>query len=797
MANRDKKRIVLLDTHAILHRAYHALPDFATSKGEPTGALYGLITMLLKIAGDLKPNYIIAALDLPDKTHRHEVYEDYKGKRPETDDELVSQIKKAASVLEALNIPVYSKPGFEADDIIGTAVKQLGKEKDVEIIIASGDMDTLQLVQGEKVKVFTLKKGLNDTIMYDEKAVVERYGFGPKLLPDYKGLRGDPSDNIIGIKGIGEKTATTLITKFGAIEDIYKKLKTNEKDFVKIGLTERVINLLKEGEEEALFSKLLATIRPDTPVKILIPEKEWMDGLDLDALVKFLQNLEFRSLVVRVQKVFSAKTKGMFLENGEIVEEEQVKEKIPEAELKETAIALWVVDSNITNPTIEDILNFGKTGNFEVARENILKEIKNRNSQFVFEHIEKPIIPIAEEMTKYGVLIDKKYLEELSKEFNKKIKDLEKKIIVLAGEEFNVASPKQLGVILFEKLKLTLPRIKKTATGAYSTKEEELQKLSDQHEIIPLILEHRGLSKLVGTYVDAIPPLLDSSNRLHPTFMQAGTTTGRLSSKDPNIQNIPISSPDGKRIRGAFISGKGKKLLSFDYSQIDLRSAAILSKDEILVDIFKRGEDVHTAVASVIFGVAEDKVTKEERRRAKTINFGILYGMGVNALKAGLGTSRAEAEKFYNDYFDKFVGVTKYLETIKREAARTGFTETLYGRRRYFEGLRSKIPFIRAAAERMAINAPIQGTSADIVKLAMVQIDEYLSKEGLKDKVHLMLQIHDELVFEVDNEMVKTVAPKILSIMENIVSIEKANGVPILANAYEGERFDEMREIKL
>lgn len=797
MTKVDKKRVVLLDTHAILHRAYHALPEFATSKGEPTGALYGLITMLLKIAADLKPDYIIAALDLPDKTYRHEAYKEYKGTRKETDEALVSQIKRAESVLTALSIPVYSKAGFEADDVLGTAVEQFKKEKNIETIIASGDMDTMQLIDGDRVKVFTLKKGLNDTVTYNEKAVIERFGFGPKLLPDYKGLRGDPSDNIIGISGIGEKTATTLISKFGSIEDIYKKLKKDEKSFSEAGLTERIINLLKDGKEEAEFSKLLATIRRDAPVKITIPEKEWKESIDLNVLTKFLQDMEFRSLVPRVQKAFGAKTEGMFLESGENVDEKKIESNIPEGELKETSIALWVVDSNITNPSLEDILNFGKTGSFEVARENILKEIKKRNSDFVFEEIEKPIIPIAEEMTKYGVLIDKKYLGELSKEFNKKIKDLEKKIFALAGEEFNVASPKQLGVILFEKLKLTLPRIKKTATGAYSTKEEELQKLLDQHAIIPLILEHRGLSKLVGTYVDAIPPLLDPENRLHPTFMQAGTTTGRLSSKDPNIQNIPISSSDGKRIRGAFISGPGKKLLSFDYSQIDLRSAAILSKDEILVDIFKRGEDVHSAVASVMFDVLEDKVTKEQRRQAKTINFGILYGMGVNALKAGLGTSRAEAEKFYNDYFGKFVGITKYLETVKREAARTGYTETLYGRRRYFEGLRSKIPFIRSAAERMAINAPIQGTSADIVKLAMVRIDEYLSKEKLKDKVHLMLQIHDELVFEVDEGLVKKVAPKILSIMENIVPPDKTQGVPILANAYEGTRFDDLKEIKI
>ncbi len=792
MAVKNKKRVVILDTHAIIHRAYHALPEFTSQSGEPTGALYGLVSMIIKIASDLKPNYILAAIDLDGKTYRHEAYKEYKGKRPETDEALVSQIKKAESVLNAMNIPVYSSPGFEADDILGTAVEQFKKDKDIEIVIASGDMDTLQLVEGDKVKVFTLKKGLNDTVTYNEKSVEARFGFGPKLLPDYKGLRGDPSDNIIGIKGIGEKTATTLITSFGSIEDIYKALKKDEKQFTKAGLTERIINLIKDNKEEAEFSKLLATIRRDAPVKITIPEKEWKEGLDFESLNKFLLQFGFRSLVARMEKAFGAKTGGMFAEGEENAEETPIKRELP-PDFKEIAIALWVVDSNITTPSLEDILNFGRTGSFEIAKENILKEIKKRNEEFIYFDIEKPLIPIVDEMNKYGILMDKKFLIELSKEFTGKIKKLEEKIIKLAGEEFNVASPKQLGVILFEKLKLKLPRIKKTATGAYSTREEELLKLSDQHEIIPLILEHRGLSKLLGTYVDAMPPLLDEKDRLHATFLQAGTTTGRFSSKDPNLQNIPISSEDGRRMRGAFIAGKGKKLLGFDYSQIELRIAAILSKDEILVDIFKRGEDVHLAVAAVVFEVPEKDVTKEMRRQAKTINFGILYGMGINALKANLGIGRQETEKFYQDYFGKFVGLTKYLEDVKREAAKNGYTETLFGRRRYFEGLRSNIPFVRASAERMAINAPIQGTSADIIKIAMTQIDQFLKKEKLEDKVHLVLQIHDELVYEVDEDLAEKISPKILSIMESVVPKEKTQGVPIIANACMGKNLAELK----
>src|SRR3990167_1614215 len=583
MALKKNKRIILLDTHAILHRAFHALPDFSSSKGEPTGALYGLIAMLLKITADLKPDYIIAAVDLPDKTYRHEAYKEYKAKRPEADEALVSQIKRATDVLRALNIPVYSHPGFEADDIIGTAVEKLKKEKDLEIIIASGDMDTLQLIDNNKIKVFTLKKGLNDTVMYDEKAVLARFGFGPELLPDYKGLRGDASDNIIGIKGIGEKTATTLITKFGSIESIYKTLKKNKKSFRDIGLSERLVGLLEEGKEEAEFSKLLATIRRDVPVKIVLPEKEWRQSVDLNILVMFLKDLEFKSLVPRVEKAFGAKTESIF---GRMEIPPKTPEDISPEKLKETAIALWVADSNITSPKLEDILAFGKTGSFEVAREHIFKELKKRNSEFVFEKIEKPLIPIVDEMNRHGILIDRKYLEKLSEQYHKLTKSLEKRIVALAGEEFNVNSPRQLGVILFEKLKLKPPRIKKTATGAYATGEEELVKVMDQHKIVPLILEHRSFQKLVSTHIDAIPPLLDSENRLRATFLQAGTTTGRMASQNPNLQNLPIKDEVGRKIRGAFIASRGMKLFSFDYSQIELRVEAILFEDPILMSIF-------------------------------------------------------------------------------------------------------------------------------------------------------------------------------------------------------------------
>ncbi len=398
-------------------------------------------------------------------------------------------------------------------------------------------------------------------------------------------------------------------------------------------------------------------------------------------------------------------------------------------------------------------------------------------------------------MEKFGVKIDKKELETLSKDYHKELSKLEKKIWELAGGEFNVNSPKQLGEILFVKLGLKPKNQKKTGSGAMSTKESELEKMRDMHPIIPFVFEYRELQKLLSTYIDVIPNLLDENNRLHAKFLQAGTTTGRMSSSDPNLQNIPNSSDLGRNIRKAFITEKGSKLLAFDYSQAELRIAAFLSDDTKLIDIFKKGEDVHTVVASEVFGVSLEKVDKEMRRRAKVINFGIMYGMGVNALKGNLGSTREEAQKYLEEYFNKFSGLAKYLENIKLEAKEKGYTETLFGRRRYFEGIKSKIPFIRAMAERMAINAPIQGTEADFIKLAMSKVDEFLVKEKLDGKVKLILQVHDELVYETEEDLVNIVAPKIKNIMESLVPPAKTKGIIMKTDVSVGDDWKEMVKI--
>ena len=784
-SNSNTKKIVLLDAHAIIHRAYHALPDFTSGNGEPTGALYGLSAMLLKLVQDLKPDYLIACYDLPGPTFRHDAYKEYKGTRKETDDALKEQLERSRDVMHAFGIPIYDKKGFEADDVIGTLAEQFKKKKDVEVVIASGDMDTLQLVDGEEVRVYTLRKGIQDTIMYDEKAVVERFGFGSDYLPDYKGLRGDPSDNIIGVKGIGEKTATTLIVEFGSLEDIYSVLKKNPDRLKEKGIKDRIINLLTEQEEEAFFSKELATINKDVPIKGELAAMTWKESVDPEKLLALFTELSFRSLSERVKTLFDVEE--------EEVEQEYVDES--SQEFKEAAVGLWLLDSEITNPGKDDILRYAKTDSFETAYEKIMEDLVKEDLGHVFNTIEKPLIPIIKEMQRYGIKVDVDYLKKLSKEYHKELAKIEKRIYKHAGEEFNINSPRQLGGIIFDKLELTAKNLKKTGTGQRSTRESELEKLRGEHPIIEDIFAYRELQKLLSTYIDTIPHAVAADGRLHAEFLQAGAATGRMASQNPNLQNIPIKSELGRRIRNAFVAPEGSSIVAFDFSQIELRLAAFLAKDERLISTFKEGGDVHTTTASAIFDVPADMVDAEMRRQAKVVNFGILYGMGVNALRANLGTDRATAQKFLTEYFKNFSGVTEYIERIKRETARTKYTTTFFGRKRHLPGIGSPIPYIRASAERMAVNAPIQGTQADIVKLAMISIDEYLSKNKLLDDVHLLLQIHDELVFEIVDDTLDQVIPEIKKRMESVISKDELDGMPLIVDISKGANWGELERL--
>jgi len=790
----NKKRIVLLDTHAIIHRAYHALPDFTGPTEAPTGALYGLVSMLLKIITDLKPDYIAACYDLPKPTIRHEAYADYKGTRAKTDDALVAQIKESRKVFEAFSIPTYEREGFEADDLLGTIAHELKEEKGVDVIIASGDMDTLQLVDDERVRVYTLKKGINDTILYDEKAVITRFGFGPKLIPDWKGLRGDPSDNIKGVPGIGEKTATELITNFGSIEKIYiaLKKKNGEEAFLKKGIKARMIGLLKEHEEDARFSKSLATIRLDAPIAFTLPENVWRENIDMQKMLAMCDEFGFRTLKERIKTIFNSKsapTSGVGAPTESVGEE-----KVDAQRLRETKTMLWLISSEFTNPSLDDILAFTKERTFDAA----FVELENQLSTLgrvkdVYEKIERPLIPVIEKIEARGILVDPAVLKALAKEYRAELEKIEKRIYKSAGREFNVSSPKQLGEVLFDELKIIPEKMKKTAGGQRSTRESELEKMLDTHPIISDILEYRELKKLLSTYIDNLPLMLGEDNRLHAEFLQTGTTTGRMASQNPNLQNIPMRSERGRAIRHAFVAPNGFSLVALDYSQIELRLAAILSGDEKLCEIFKKGRDVHQEVAAQVFHVASDKIDAEMRRRAKIINFGILYGMGVNALRQQLGSTTAEAHQYLEDYFSTFKTLSEYLESTKGFARKNGYTETLFGRRRQFPEMKSSLPYVRAQAERMAINAPIQGTQADIIKLAMVRVDEMIEKEKAGGDAYLLLQVHDELVYEIRAERVNVLGAKIKEIMESVLSNEETRGVPIIATMKSGPDWGSMK----
>ncbi len=794
--DKKAKTIVLLDAHAIIHRAYHALPEFLSSDGEPTGALYGLSTMLMKIITDLKPDYIVACYDLPGKTFRHEAYDAYKAGRIKADEALITQLKNSRLIFEAFNIPIYDSPGFEADDILGTVVHNYKKDKNIKIIIASGDMDTMQLVDDKKVQIYTLKKGINDTILYDEDKVVERFSFRPAFLPDYKGLRGDPSDNIIGIKGIGEKTATTLITTFGTIEEIYKRIKKDDEAFKKLGISPRVLQLLKDNEEEALFSKTLATIRTDAPIEFVLPAKTFWEDADLAKIEKVFMKFEFRSLFARLKTFFGKSGSESSMNQLSFAEEKKPSPKnINSTKLQEASIALWLLNSEMSTPKLEDILMFAKTQNFETAYEHVFKKLKEKNLAQVFEEIEKPIMPVVKEMEEHGILIDKKYFAKLSEEYHKELDKLTARIYKMAGVEFNINSPKQLGEVIFGKLGMKSGK-KKMTSGNFSTKVSVLEELAEENPIIKEILAYRELQKLLSTYIDVIPQMAGADSRLHAKFIQNGSSTGRFSSQDPNLQNLPIKSELGKRIRDGFVAESGHKLVAFDYSQIELRVAAMLSGDKKLTQVFHDKKDAHTGVAAFVFGVPIDKVDREMRRQAKVINFGILYGMGVSALRKNLGGTREEAQKFYDNYFNQFSGVRDYLNEVKKFALEHTYTETLFGRKRSFPNIKSRIPFLKSMAERTAINAPIQGTAADIIKLAIRYANEDLKKEELLSKVHLVLQVHDELVYEVEEGALSQAEKIIKNAMEGVMQrsfLHYKTEVPLEVHYNSGDNFGEVK----
>ena len=664
---------LIIDAYALIHRSYHALPESLSSRsGESVNAVYGFSSILLKALKDFMPRYIAAAFDLEDKTFRALEFNEYKANREKAPDSLYKQVPRVMQVLEAFNIPILSYPGFEGDDIIGTLVFIVeNNNPDTDILIATGDLDTLQLVS-DKTKVYTMKRGVNDTIMYDTDAVEERFEFSPPYLPEYKGLRGDPSDNIPGIKGVGEKTAQKLISRHKTLEVLFEFLKKGERG----DLSENMAKKILEGEEEALFSRMLATIRTDAPIKFNLRDAEWASFDHREVLAVF-QDLNFRGLSERLLDIIGLES-PLF---GEKTREEEMLSALDDA-----------------------------------RRANIL-------SEEVYK-LEKDIIPVILKMERHGVLLDEKKLEYVKKEIKTRLKGVEKDIYKEAGREFNINSPSQLSEVLFSELEIDTKGIKKTPTKNLSTAAPQLEKIIDKHPIIEKILYQRELQKMLSTYIDPLPEHKEKDGRIHSKFHSLGTSTGRMSSSNPNMQNIPIKGNWASSIRSAFVAKENNLFLSCDYSQMELRIIAHLADDKNMKDAFIKGEDIHASTASLVFGVSIDNVSSTMRSRAKELNFGIIYGIGSRSFARSAGISVAEAQDFIDRYLSIFSGVAFYMEKTKEDAEKRGYVETIYGRKRFLPDIYSNNPMIKSFAQRAAINMPVQGSAADIVKMAMLEADK-------------------------------------------------------------------------
>jgi len=887
-------RLIIIDGNAIVHRAYHAIPPLTTKKGQMVNAVYGFTSMLLKVWKDLKPTHIAVTFDLAGPTFRHIKFEKYKATRVKADQELYDQIPLAHELVQAFNIPIYEKKGYEADDCIGTIVEKTKKEKDLEVFIVTGDMDTLQLIE-DNVKVFTLRKGLSDTVTYDDKEVKTRFGFGSEMMVDYKALRGDASDNIPGVPGIGEKTATELIQKIGGIGEIYRELKAGKLE--KKGFKPGVINKLKEGEESAKMSHELATIDRHVPDLDFKLEDCVAKEFDKEKVIKIFQEFEFVSLLKRVPGMAEEKVEvkkeikkgpALSLAFQEINSEKEIKnllEKIREEKqfackfitsganifeseilglvviikhhgfyitknsvdscselfrdkeielvghdlkqlikilsLKNVVVKNKIFDTMIASYLLNPgsrahdaasvVLKFlgkelpaganqtslfgvdGKTLAQEMylifqTAEKLKKELIKTDDLGLMEKMEMPLLEVLAEMELNGIAVDTKMLQKLSDETKEEIKKVTHKIFKMAGMEFNISSPLQLREVLFEKLEIPVEGIKKGKTGL-STSAEQLEKMRGLHPIIDEIEIYRELEKLRNTYIDVLPALINKkTGRIHTTFNQAVTATGRLSSSDPNLQNIPIRTKLGREIRKAFISEEGNVLVSADYSQIELRIVASLAEDKKMMEIFERDEDVHKATAAAINGVPLDRVTPEMRRAAKEVNFGILYGMGSYGLSWRAEIPQFQAREFIKKYFEQFSGVKKYIDQTLEFTKKEGYCETLFGRRRYIGELNSANFQLRSAAERMAINHPIQGTAADLIKMAMIEVEKEIKKmDG--DDIKMILQVHDELVFEVKKEVADEFGARVKKIMENVVKLR----VPIRVDVHTGKRWGEIK----
>lgn len=895
------ERLIILDGNAILYRAFFALPPLTTRRtGESTHAVYGFTNMLFKAIRELKPEYVAVAFDAGVPTFRHARFEAYKAQRPQTPEDLARQMARVRQLVEALGIPTYEVPGYEADDLIGAVCRQ-AVERGIECIIVTADQDTFQLI-GPGVKVLAPRKGLTDTVLYDEAAIRERFGVEPHQLVDLKALRGDPSDNIPNVPGVGEKTAVDLVKKFGSVEGLFARLD-------EVGPS-KLADQLKAAEELVRRNLELVKIKTDAPVRLDLEECR-LGRADRSRVLSLLRELEFHSLVERLDEIlppesrppeakpgpeptavdiselvelaarspaFGALAVGtgprpmwstlhsitisvdgtwafvlvhpqpeffdqtltdgperlralapLFADPGKLLIGHDLKTLIlllghegveVKNRLFDTMVAAYLlgekaIDLNelVFSFLGEDVpypakksahlgtLPADTVRAYQVRLARRLKEVAERlearlveqNQLRLFNEVEMPLVPVLADMERAGVAIDVDRLGTLGRELNRQLRELELKIYNLVGHQFNINSPRQLGIVLFDEL--GLPRGRKTKTG-YSTAAQVLEDLRGTHPVIDLLLEYRQLSKLKSTYVDALPAMINPrTGRVHTSFNQAVVATGRISSSDPNLQNIPARTEVGRQIRRAFIAaplpdGTPTRLISADYSQIELRILAHITEDPNLIEAFAAGADIHSATAAKVFGVPPEQVTPLQRRVAKMMNFAVVYGITEYGLTVRTELSREEAAEFIRNYFAIYPKVKEYTREIVKLARRQGYIETLLGRRRYLPEINSPNATVRAAAERMAINMPIQGTAADIMKLAMIKLHDRLRAGHYRAR--MLLQVHDELVLEAAADQVPEIGRLVRKVMGEAYPLK----VPLEVEVAHGPNWDELEPLE-
>lgn len=897
----DCNRLVVVDGHAVLHRAWHALPPLATKDGTVVSGAYGFLMTLLRAVRELKPTHVAVTFDLKGPTFRHEAYGEYKATREKRPDELYAQVPIIERALKAMDIPVYAAVGYEADDAIGTIVAAAERQDaKIDSVIVTGDLDTLQLVDGN-TRVFTMRKGMSDTVVYDEEAVRARFGLEPRQVVDYKALRGDASDNIPGVKGVGEKTASELIAKFGSVVGLYAAIDAG-KDGLKSGIHDKLV----AGREAAMQALDLCRIRTDVPVDFRLPDAE-LRPFDRGRLAPIFEEYEFVTLLKQLpgeESGVGSRESGVgsetedrgqmaLVEAGEAVNFHRISDAQELArELKKrtgigrvafrtatengspharpVAIGLWFGDAGViveagalgspalaeffgqkdltvvvhdlkreinasrtlgiglpsgrfdlliayyllhsgdrkadlgsllsyyrgVPPAAKDAVTEARVGrladelpHFTALADEAAAKLKAEKLDRVMEEIETPTAAVLAGMELAGVGVDADYLRQLSADFGKKLDTISTEAFRLAKGEFNLNSPAQVQKVLFDRLLISAEGVRKTGKSkVLSTAAAELEKLRDRHPIVGSILAWRELSKLKSTYVDALPAMIDPADRrIHANFNQAVTATGRLSSSDPNMQNIPTADTEyGRLVRNAFVPARGYRLLAADYSQIELRLAAHLAGEKHMIEAFRRDEDIHWQTAVEMFGEAE---AAARRRIAKVINFGVLYGMGANSLAEAAGISVMEAHDHIDRYFALYQGIADYIVRMKEKLRDEGFVETLFGRRRYFPNYHILGQRERAEAERQAVNMPIQGSQADMTKLAMIGISEaFRDRWGEDAPARLIIQVHDELVFEVKPTAIDEAAAIIRDKMISVVKLS----VPVEVKLAVGKKWGEM-----